>query len=139
MKGHGSKFGRKKEEAIIALLTQRNIEEAAKSIGIAPNTLLRWMKEPEFDKAYRGARRAAFGQSIAKLHQMSGAAVSTLGKVMVDPTTPPSTKVRAAEAIITHGAKAIEMEDIEARVSEDRKSTRLNSSHLKLSRMPSSA
>jgi hypothetical protein len=76
------------------------------------------MKEPEFEKAYRGARRAAFGQSIAKLHQMSGAAVSTLGKVMVDPTTPPSTKVRAAEAIITHGAKAIEMEDIEARVSE---------------------
>jgi hypothetical protein len=29
-----------------------------------------------------------------------------------------STKVRAAEAIITHGAKAIEIEDIEARVSE---------------------
>ena len=71
MKGHGSKFGRKTEEAIIALLTQRNIEEAAKSIGIAPNTLLRWMKEPEFEKGYRQARRAAFGQSIAKLHQMS--------------------------------------------------------------------
>jgi hypothetical protein len=53
-----------------------------------------------------------------KLHQMSGAAVSTLGKVMVDPTTPPSTKVRAAEAIISHGARAIELEDIEARLSE---------------------
>jgi transposase-like protein len=129
MKGHGSKFGRKKEEAIIALLTQRNIEEAAKSIGIAPNTLLRWMKEPEFEKAYRGARRAAFGQSIAKLHQMSGAAVSTLGKVMVDPTTPPSTKVRAAEAIITHGAKAIEMEDIEARVSELERAAEASKQH----------
>ena len=129
MKGHGSKFGRKKEEAIIALLTQRNIEEAAKSIGVAPNTLLRWMKEPEFDKAYRGARRAAFGQSIAKLHQMSGAAVSTLGKVMVDPTTPPSTKVRAAEAIITHGAKAIEMEDIEARVSELERAAEASKQH----------
>ena len=76
------------------------------------------MKEPEFDKVYLAARRAAFGQSIAKLHQMSGAAVSTLGKVMVDPTTQPSTKVRAAEAIIKHGARAIELEDIEARVSE---------------------
>ena len=129
MKGHGSKFGRKKEEAIIALLTQRNIEEAAKSIGIAPNTLLRWMKEPEFEKAHRGARRAAFGQSIAKLHQMSGAAVSTLGKVMVDPTTPPSTKVRAAEAIITHGAKAIEMEDIEARVSELERAAEASKQH----------
>ena len=29
------------DEAIAALLTQRNIEEAAKSIGIGANTLLR--------------------------------------------------------------------------------------------------
>ena len=33
---------------------------------------------------------------------------------MVDLGTPPSTKVRAAEAILAHGAKAIEIEDIEA-------------------------
>jgi hypothetical protein len=49
---------------------------------------------------------------------MTSAAVATLGKVMVDAGTPPSTKVRAAEAIITHGTKAIELEDIEARVAE---------------------
>jgi hypothetical protein len=118
VRGHGSKFSRKMEEAVAALLTQRNVEEAARSISISVATLMRWQKQPEFQKAYREARRAAFGQSIAKLHQMSSAAVSTLGKVMVDPGTPPSTKVRAAEAIITHGAKAIEVEDIEARVSE---------------------
>ena len=76
------------------------------------------MKEPEFEKGYRQARRAAFGQSITKLYQMAGAAVSTLGKVRVDPNTSPSTKERAAEAILTHGAKAIELEDIEARVVE---------------------
>jgi hypothetical protein len=29
-----------KEEAVAALLTQRNIEEVAKATGIAPNTLL---------------------------------------------------------------------------------------------------
>ena len=63
MVGHGSKFDRKKEQAIAALLTQRNIEEAAKSIGIGANALLRWMKEPEFQQAYRDARRQAFGQS----------------------------------------------------------------------------
>jgi transposase-like protein len=44
MKGHGSKFARKQEEAITALFKQRNIDEAAKSIGIASNTLLKWMK-----------------------------------------------------------------------------------------------
>jgi transposase-like protein len=62
MKAPGGKFGRKKEEAIAALLTHRNIEEAAKAAGIGPNTLLRWLKVPEFQAAYREARRAAFGQ-----------------------------------------------------------------------------
>jgi hypothetical protein len=60
MTGHGSKFERKKEEAVGALLTHRNIEEAADAIGIAAKTLLRWMKEPEFESSYREARRAAF-------------------------------------------------------------------------------
>jgi len=117
MKGHGTKFGRKKEEAIAALLTQRNLDEAAKSIGIAPNTLLKWMKQPEFDAAYREARHAAFRQSVARLQQASGAAVSTLLKIMVDTSAPHSTRVRAADSVLDHSAKAIEIEDIEVRVA----------------------
>jgi hypothetical protein len=73
---------------------------------------------PEFQAAYREARRAAFSQSIARLQQATSAAVSTLLKVMVDPGTPASTKVRAADSVMSHAAKAIEIEDIEARVSE---------------------
>jgi hypothetical protein len=38
-------------------------------------------------------------------------------KTMIDPATPASVKVRAAEAIFNHAAKAIEIEDIEARLS----------------------
>ena len=118
MMGHGTKFGRKQEDAIVALLTQRNTEEAARSIGIATKTLLRWLQLPEFDKAYREARCAAFRQSIARLQQATSAAVTTLLRVMVDPDTPPSTKVRAADSILGHSLKAIELEDIEARVVE---------------------
>ena len=72
MEGHGAKYERKKEEAIVALLTQKNIEEAARSIGIGSATLLRWLKDPDFDTAYREARRAAFRQSVARLQQASG-------------------------------------------------------------------
>ncbi len=118
MTGHGAKFGRKQEEAIAALLTQRNIEEAAGAVGIAAKTLLRWMKEPEFDAAYRKARRSAFSQSVARLQQGTSAAAATLLKTMIDPNTPASVRVRAAEAIFNHAAKAIEIEDIEARVAE---------------------
>ena len=118
MAGHGSKLGRKQEDAIAALLTQRNIDEAASAAGVGTRTLLRWMKIPEFDAAYREARRQAYGQSISRLQQGSTAAATTLLKVMVDIATPPSTRVRAAEAVLSHAAKAIEIEDIDARLRE---------------------
>jgi len=118
MTGHGAKFGRKKEEAIVALLTQRNLEEAARSIDIDPKTLLRWMKDPEFDASYREARRLAYGQSIARLQHAASAASSTLLKIMIDPTSPASCRLRAADSVLSHAAKAIEIEDIEARLSE---------------------
>ena len=56
MKGHGSKASRQRDEAILALLSQRSIEEAARVAGVAPNTLRRWLKEPEFDSACRSCR-----------------------------------------------------------------------------------
>ena len=117
MTGHGAKFGRKKEEAIGALLSQRSIDEAAKTAGIGSKTLLRWLEVPEFKAAYRQARREAVGQATARLQQATGAAVSTLLKVKIDPATPPSTKVRAADSVLDHAAKAIELEDI-VRVAE---------------------
>jgi hypothetical protein len=55
---------------------------------------------------------------VAKLQQGTTAAATTLLKVMLDQSTPASVKVRAAECVMTHSAKAIEIEDIEARVSE---------------------
>jgi len=118
MKTLGSKFSRKMEEAIAALLTQRTLDDAARSVGIGTPTLIRWQKDPEFQTAYREARRAAFGQSIARLQQASSAAVSVLIKVMADPTSPPSTRVRAADSVLDHAAKAIEIEDIEIRVAD---------------------
>jgi hypothetical protein len=37
---------------------------------------------------------------------------------MLDQGTPASVKVRAAECVMTHSARAIEIEDIEERVTE---------------------
>ena len=54
---------------------------------------------------------------MGKMQQGTSAAAATLLKTMIDPNTPASVKVRAAEAIFNHAAKAIEIEDIEARVA----------------------
>ena len=61
------KLTRKQEEVIVALLSQRNVEEAARVAKVAPRTIYRWMKDPDFDREYREAKRAAYSQAIARL------------------------------------------------------------------------
>jgi hypothetical protein len=119
MAGLGEKLSAKKEAAILALLSTRSVEEAARTAKVPVRTLYRWLKEdPGFAKGYRHAKRDAFGQATARLHYFASAAVSTLGKIMLDTATPPATRVRAADSILDHTLKAIETEDIEARVTE---------------------
>ena len=117
MAGHGAKSNRQRHEAIAALLSHRSVEEAARAVGIAPNTLRRWMKQPDFDAAYREAKRDVFSQSIARLQQASSAAASTLIKLAVDPSTPAATRLRAANSILDRSGKAIETEDTQARLT----------------------
>ena len=97
------------EDAIAALLSQRNVDEAARTAGIGTRTLLRWMKDPGFDAAFRAARRAAFGQTTARLQQGSSAAATILMKLRLDANTPASTRVRAAEIIVSHAGKGYEL------------------------------
>src|SRR5580658_4988069 len=96
------KLSPKQEAAVLALVSSRSLEEAARAAGVTLRTFYRWQKEPEFDAACREATRAAYKQSIARMHQMASAAVTTLGKVMVDNDTPAATKVRAADSILNH-------------------------------------
>lgn len=117
MRGHGSKFGRKKEEAVLALMTSRNMEEAATAINISKVTLQRWVKLPEFKAAYLEARRAAVIQANARLQQASSAAASTLLRIMMDPQAPAAARVRAAGRVLDGATKGLETEDLEVRLS----------------------
>ena len=57
--GHGNKLSRKKEQAIIALLECPTVLQAADQAKISATTLYKWMAMPDFDAAYRQARRDA--------------------------------------------------------------------------------
>jgi len=58
--GHGSTSEQQRDQAIIALLSHSTVEEAARAVDISPNTLRRWLNQPEFDEPYREAKRLAF-------------------------------------------------------------------------------
>jgi hypothetical protein len=71
------------------------------------------------DAASSGAHRElkAVHQAIARLQQATGAASLTILKLMTDPNVPAAVKLRAAESVIDHAIKAVELEDIETRLA----------------------
>jgi hypothetical protein len=47
VKGHGTKLSHMLDDAVAAMFTQRNVDEAARAVGISVATIMRWQKEPE--------------------------------------------------------------------------------------------
>jgi hypothetical protein len=105
---------RKMEQAIAALLTCRNDEEAARMAGIGVNTLRRWKKNPEFAAEFLIAKKIAYDKSISRLTAASDAAVSTVLRIMVDENAPASVRVNAAGIVLDRGRQAIDTEFITA-------------------------
>jgi hypothetical protein len=121
MVGPGAKFAQKMELAIAALLSHRSLEDAARAVGVHTNTLLRWMKEPAFRAMYEEARRLAFSQSLGRLQEASGAAVTTTLKIMLDTNAPPGIRLRAAQIVLEQAAKAVELEKLGVGLARRRK------------------
>ncbi len=106
----------KQEGAIVALLNEQSVARAATAARVGERTLYRWLREPEFSRAYRQARRDAFGQAIALTQRYAPLAVNTLAQVMMDDQAPSSSKVAAATTILRFGREGIELDDLGARV-----------------------
>jgi hypothetical protein len=116
--GHGSKFGRKKEVAIAALISARTLEEAARETGIHVRTLRRWMKIPEFRHSWLAERREVVCHSTARLQNATGAAATTLIKSMIDPSLSASERLKAARHVLELSQRGIEHEDLDIRISQ---------------------
>ena len=117
MRAHGEKLSRKQEQTIAALLTCDSITAAAAGCGVAEATVHRWLKQDGFQAAYREARRAVVQHAITQVQSATGEAVETLRSVMQDPEAPASAKVSAARTILETAVKAVELEDLEARIA----------------------
>lgn len=111
-----AKMTRKMEAAVAALLTAPTIAIAAQAVGISEQTLWRWLQLPEFQGQYREAKRQAVAQAVARLQQATTKAVDTLEAVMDDTASPSSARVTAAKTVLEMAVKAVELEDMAARI-----------------------
>ncbi len=106
----------KQELAIVALLRESTVANAALACEASERTIYRWFQDPEFAKAYRRARREAFGHAVALTQRYAPLAVNTLASVMSDKNAPPHARVTAASNILKFGREGIELDDLAARV-----------------------
>ena len=117
MKDSRGKLSRKHEQAIAALLNERTIVKAAERVGVGEVTLWRWLQQNDFKAEYRKARREVVGVAVGRLQQASCEAVQTLCDVMADSNAPASSRVSAARNVLELAMKAVELEDLEERIS----------------------
>ena len=108
----------KQERAVIALLEQPTIEDAAKSVNVGKTTLWRWLQDEEFHAAYMKARRETVKHSIARLQKHTSEAADTLHEIMTNKSANDFARVGAAKAILDYSIKAVEIEDLAQRVEE---------------------
>jgi len=114
--GHGEKQTRLREQAIASLLETPTIAAAAKQVGVDESTLRVWLKDPDFDAAFRDARRAVVSRATDRLARACADAVSNLTDVMANSDNDGS-RVTASKAILDYAYKAIELEDLAARIA----------------------
>lgn len=118
MKGHGEKFTRQKEAAMLGLLTQPTFAEAAKFAHVSSATLWRWQQDPGFQAEYQRVRRQSMGRAMAQLQQASFAAVKTLKEILEDPMASASARVTAARTVLELGLRATEVDDLGNRLAD---------------------
>jgi len=107
---------RKKEATILALVSNPTIREAAQVVGVSETTIYRWLQDPEFERNYRNARTQVVRHAIAALQGACSQAVEVLKEVMTNTESPATTRVTAARAVLEMSIKAVEIEDLQARV-----------------------
>lgn len=105
---------RNQEKAVLALISNDTLKEAAEACGLSEVTLWRYLQDEGFAKAYRTARRQAVEQAIARLQGLMSEAVDALSRNLNCEN--PAAENRAAQLVIEQAIKGVELMDLQERI-----------------------
>lgn len=101
--------------AIQAVATGCTIAEAARRSGQSERTLRRRLAQPEFAARVEHTRAEIVSRVAGRLTVVADAAVAALEELLQSDQSP-ATRLRAAQVILSHGARYREVEEIDARL-----------------------
>ena len=116
--GHGAKSAAVRERAILALLSERTIGQAAAKAEVNERTLRRWASEDEAFKAeYAAARQTTFQAGINRAQVLTVKAIDTLDELL-DEKKYPHVRLGAARTVAELGIHQHDAETILKKLDE---------------------
>ncbi len=103
-------------KALIALLETGSVRRAAKACGMGETSLYRWMSDPDFQAAFRAARRQVVEATLSQLQTDSARAAEILLEIAGDANSAPAARVSACRTIISQAVDAVALVDLQERV-----------------------
>ena len=118
-RGHGAKSQATRERAVLALLSEKTITDAAKKAGVDDSTLRRWLSQDEaFQAEYATARNAAYQAGIHRAQAlMTGRAMDTL-KELLDAKINANVRLGAARTVAEIGIHQHDAETLLQKLDE---------------------
>ena len=117
MTEHGNVEG-KRAAVIVALLSEKTIENAARRSGLSQATIYRMLRDESFTDEYRAARQQALSHAIARLQSNSSKAADTLFTIIENPNASAMARVRAIAIVLEYSFRAVELESVLARLDK---------------------
>ena len=114
----------KQLSGIEALLTTSSVKDAAKKAKVSLATMHRWMSLDEFLATYRTYKSRLVTQAMTRIQSATSKAVDSLIEIVESKKTSPQTRLTACKAILNFSLKAVENEQILARLEALEKATR---------------
>ena len=116
--GHGAKSEAVRERAIVALLSEKTVAEAAAKASVSEKTLRRWLSEDDmFQAEYAAARQTAFQAGIHRAQALTGRAMDTLEQLL-DDEKHPNVRLGAARTVAEIGIHQHDSETIMRKLDE---------------------
>lgn len=98
--GHGAKSEAVREKAVLALLSEATIAEAAKQCGVGERTLRRWLVEdPGFKAQHDAACTAMFQVGMSRVQSLMTRAIDTLEELL-SAKKYPAVRLGAARTVV---------------------------------------
>ncbi len=106
------------QAALVALLSCPTYAAASAQSGVSQATLWRYMQDETFARLLREARSVVVSQAVLRLQCAAGDAVKALHDIVNSAEAGGAVRVSAARAILDMAFRAVEQDELKARIAE---------------------